>query len=619
MTDRDDEQWLRDGLASAVPEPPTHPDRARAAESLARRQRRTTAAVAGAMASVVVIAGLSAALSLGGGSDPDRAPADDPTGTDTQVQCPPVVKRPSTDGFFDEPDPDLPGEVPPGATSVRICAGNGNRLDVPADALEGASGVEQLTDAVNDLPVPDGDLGCTDELGYGYRLVFDYPDEPDFLVSGALYGCQFVTFGSEQRPGADDLLQTFGDLLREERATRPALEWEPPPLSTLPCDEPTTPAVARPEDVEIAVFCVRTNDGFRIAEVSDQDLEVLRSDLLRNVDNYAWPDCITQPETALVGLTRWGEGVTLSSVCLLSQYAVQAPWGTSDWGLSWRPGDEAHAILGRLVEGAEAEPPSGSVAGCPRRSWDYASVDLEDERLMAAPDLVPEGAVSARLCTDSPIGPAPAERLTRDVDALVDAINDLPRQRHGACTDEGPVGYRLVFGYPDGTSFVAAGWFTGCGYNVVGSGYRSDPEVPLDTFIELLRAQREASLPPALVVEPEDLDCSFAGDLRTAALADPTEMLTAKLCIGDAGLAIPNKDLPTLVDDYRTHQGPVSGGSCRAVSTRIVGVTRWGDQFSLTSECGTESYLLPGSVDEPRYWNPGDEVQQLLEELAAAD
>ena len=38
-----DEQWLREGLADAVPEPPTNPDRARSAERLARRRRRTTA------------------------------------------------------------------------------------------------------------------------------------------------------------------------------------------------------------------------------------------------------------------------------------------------------------------------------------------------------------------------------------------------------------------------------------------------------------------------------------------------------------------------------------------------------------------------------------------------
>jgi len=612
-----DEQWLREGLAGAVPEPPVNPGRAGAAESLARRRRRTAAAVAGVLASVVVIAGLSVALGLGGSADPDQAPVDDPTGTDQQVHCPPVVKQPSSDGFFDEPDPDLPGEVPQGATSVRICAGNGNRLDVPADALEAATAVEELTDAVNDLPVPDGDLGCTDELGYGYRLVFHYPDAPDFVVSGALYGCGFVTIGSTQRPGASELLQTFGDLLREERDTRPTQEWEPPPLSSLPCDEPTTPAVARPEDVEIAVFCVRTEGSYRIAEVSDEDLEVLRADLRENVDNYGWPHCGNQPETALVGLTRWGERVTLASVCLLSQYAVPAPWGSSDWGLSWRPGDEAYAILEMLLDAARDDTRSDvDVGGCPDETpSDYAAVD-EDE--MELPDEVPTGATSVRLCVDERQTTA---LLTEEVADLVATINDLPPAQ-GPCTDEGPLGgYRLAFWYPDRTSFVVAGLSTGCGYNVVGSGYRDDPDAPLATFIDLVRTERQTALPPALVVEPGSLDCSFAGDLRTAALADPAEMLAAKLCIGGAGLVIPNKDLPALVDDYRTHQGPASAsdGSCRATSTRIVGITRWGDDFSLTSECGTESYLLPGTGDEPRYWNPGDEVQQLLEGLAAAD
>ena len=54
-----DEQWLREGLADAVPEPPANPDRARSAERLARRRRRTTTLAvlgsAGAVAAVSVL------------------------------------------------------------------------------------------------------------------------------------------------------------------------------------------------------------------------------------------------------------------------------------------------------------------------------------------------------------------------------------------------------------------------------------------------------------------------------------------------------------------------------------------------------------------------------------
>ena len=51
-----DEQWLREGLADAVPDPPANPDRARSAERLAHRRRRTTAlAVAGTVGAVAAV------------------------------------------------------------------------------------------------------------------------------------------------------------------------------------------------------------------------------------------------------------------------------------------------------------------------------------------------------------------------------------------------------------------------------------------------------------------------------------------------------------------------------------------------------------------------------------
>ena len=65
-----DENWLRDGLADAVPPPPASPDRAAGARAMARRARRTTVlAVGGAAASVLLAAGVVAVLQ--GGQDPE--------------------------------------------------------------------------------------------------------------------------------------------------------------------------------------------------------------------------------------------------------------------------------------------------------------------------------------------------------------------------------------------------------------------------------------------------------------------------------------------------------------------------------------------------------------------
>ncbi len=268
---------------------------------------------------------------------------------------------------------------------------------------------------------------------------------------------------------------------------------------------------------------------------------------------------------------------------------------------------------------AGTAPDRGPVVECPPIEVDdgVAKGSAIDEPDPDAPGAVPDGATSARLCQ----GPGttievPSEALVTDVGALVGTVNDLPvTEEHEMCpADLGP-GFRIAFGYPDGSSFVVSGELYGCRTMVVGNGYRVDPQAPLDTFVDLLRAQRGGRLPGAAIADPEDLDCR-TGPHPTQALADPTEMLVAKLCVGDAELVIPEEDLPVLVEDLRTHQGSTTTGACRAIPTTIVGVTRWGDRFSLYSECGTTSYELPGGAG---HWNPSQEVQRLLESYADAD
>ena len=51
--------------------------------------------------------------------------------------------------------------------------------------------------------------------------------------------------------------------------------------------------------------------------------------------------------------------------------------------------------------------------------------------------------------------------------------------------DLGP-GYRIAFGYDDGSSFVVSGQLYGCHTLVVGSGYRADPEAAQAAFLGLL-------------------------------------------------------------------------------------------------------------------------------------
>jgi len=213
-----DEQWLREGLAGAVPEPPVNPGRAGAAERLARRRRRTTAlGVVGSVGAVAAAAVLTATLtSDGGGSDDDKTAADPPAAV--VVECPPIKVR---DGVaegtaIDQPDPDAPGAVPEGATSARLCQGPGTTFQVPDDAL--TTDIDSLVADINALaPSPEHEM-CTSDLGPGYRIAFGYDDGSTFVVSGQLYGCHTLVVGSGYRSDPEAAQQAFLDRLRAQRA-----------------------------------------------------------------------------------------------------------------------------------------------------------------------------------------------------------------------------------------------------------------------------------------------------------------------------------------------------------------------------------------------------------------
>ncbi|NHC23331.1 hypothetical protein G6553_09115 [Nocardioides sp. IC4_145] len=344
----DDEKWLREGLHEVVPEPQPAPDRATGAMRRARAaaRLRTTALVGGAAGAAVAVA--VATTSLTGGPavhDPtDRSAVDAPVAA---KDCPPAPAGGRDPGFFDEARDGAPDVVPQGATSARLCPGNGHRLEVPPEVL--TVGVDRLVDAVNELPRPEDGLACTEELGYGYRIVFGYPDGSRYHVSGALYGCGLVVVGAAQRQGADELLREYAALLREQRAGAepPAL---PPDRTTVDCGEGArAAAVARPDELELAVLCVRTADGMRRAEVAAVELAVLRADLRGELPRVPFRSCPEAPQLSLVGLTALGERVALPSVCGTWQLSVPDPWSTSGWPRSWSPGPAAREVLDDLV------------------------------------------------------------------------------------------------------------------------------------------------------------------------------------------------------------------------------------------------------------------------------
>lgn len=339
-----DEQWLREGLADAVPEPPINPDRAQSAERLARRRRRTTTmGVLGAAGAVAAAAVLTVTLTSGG-DDPDEGLDTTTTeGPAFVVECPPITVE--KDGIaqgseIDQPDPAAPSAVPEGATSARLCQGPGTTLEVPANAL--VTGVDELVTAVNDLEAPPEHQMCTDELGPGYRIAFGYDDESSFVVSGQLYGCQTVVVGSAYRAPAETAQSAFLDLLDEQQVAGNESSDEAD-AADLSCTDPSLVGGSAVVSLTAAILCIEDGRGDVPSAVIDSaDLAFLVDDMATHQSNSVLRCALPPPYPTIVGTDTVGNDAVIQSEC-----------GTIFWrlpnGKAWMPSEDAVAILDQLV------------------------------------------------------------------------------------------------------------------------------------------------------------------------------------------------------------------------------------------------------------------------------
>jgi hypothetical protein len=340
-----DEQWLREGLAEAVPDPPTNPDRARSAERLAHRRRRTTVvAVLGSAGAVAAAAVLTVTLTSGG----DDENAADPTTSESPafvVECPPIkVGKGGIAEGVDAPDPDAPEAVPEGATSARLCQGPGTTFDVPAEAL--VSGVDDLVAAINDLGVTDAPDLCTSDLGPGYRIAFGYDDKSSFAVSGQLYGCHTLVVGSGYRADPEAAQAAFLGLLDEQQRRTGGETPATADAADLTCTDAQPGGGTDVGRLTAAILCVNDGNGLpRTATIEPDDLELLMDDMAAH-QSVAQLRCgLEPPWPTIVATDDTGGLVWIPSEC-----------GTRFWrlpnGKAWTPSKDAVAILDQLVSEA---------------------------------------------------------------------------------------------------------------------------------------------------------------------------------------------------------------------------------------------------------------------------
>lgn len=313
--------------------------------------------------------------------------------------------------------------------------------------------------------------------------------------------------------------------------------------------------------------------------------------------------------------------------CLAVAAVVTVPWLAGDDESSPRPADlpsvsptEAPACppAPRLLDLDDLR--GDRLRGRPVEEPDLGPIDLPDPDASGG---VREGATSVRLCQ----GPGavafdvPTDALVTDVDRMVDVVNGLPEISGdlGSCVPDPGLGYRLSFGYSDGSTFVVSGRLYDCRTVVVGSTERLDADAPWEAMISALRAQRSALQPPALPDGAVDgLPCPPRDPAPVSPLVGPAEMTAAVLCLEPeqgqpSQMSIPADDLATLMADLTDGHGPMRLRSCRDDSAlTIVGLTEWGDHVLLPAYCGV--FHLGGDSG----WQPGRDAQRIISRLAAS-
>lgn len=209
------------------------------------------------------------------------------------------------------------GDLPDGASSVRLCPGppivaqDGTIHDVGIQAPELlTTRVDEVVDAVNDLgPVPD-EVACPADGGSRLTYWFSYPDGDARAVTFENFGCEHLLVGQDmQRADGNRVAQVHTEALLSQRSA-----MSPPQVPAKAPDcrgvhaRPGTVLPHQPVDLAAASFCVEAGSyRVRAAEVPPALLGELNQGLA--ADAMGWDECREPPRRSavLLGHTRWGD------------------------------------------------------------------------------------------------------------------------------------------------------------------------------------------------------------------------------------------------------------------------------------------------------------------------
>jgi len=260
---------------------------------------------------VVLVAMVASACGIRDSGARDRGPeVPPPAGLETS--CP----------AWDAPIRYAEGDLPEGASRVRLCPGppivarDGTIHDVgiqPPEVL--TTRVEDLVDAVNGLePVP-AELACPSDGGPRLTYWFTYPDGDARAVTFENFGCENLIVGEDvERADGHVVARLFTEALLLQRAATspPAQAIEAPDCRGVHA-RPGTVLPHDPVDLASASLCAEAG-SYRVrgAEVPVELLAELERGLL--AEEASSGGCVKPPRrfAVVLGYTHWGDLVRYS-------------------------------------------------------------------------------------------------------------------------------------------------------------------------------------------------------------------------------------------------------------------------------------------------------------------
>jgi hypothetical protein len=317
MTDRRDEQWLRERLTAAVPEVPAVPSRAANARERHRRAVRRRAVITVAGAVLVVLAGaLPVALTRSADDAGPVAPTS-PTATSTGTAVPELTCSNSTRGGGS-------GTLPSGPVAIRLCGGRPMGAPPPADVL--TSGTARVVAAFRGLPAPA--VGCLGRPGNRYTMLVGYADGTIRRVELDMSGCGTVTLGREVFGSPDKPYDAFLDAVRAQRTTTvPPATVETP---TCPRFAASISPLGEPGQIVKARLCVGYGEPGGVetsVEVPAEDLKDFLASWQADSHHPATKSSGCSPTTPnweLAGVDPWGDLVTIEAECGVPRFGNDA-------------------------------------------------------------------------------------------------------------------------------------------------------------------------------------------------------------------------------------------------------------------------------------------------------